>query len=147
MHEGAFAVALGHGFGNARCLDAVTAAGEAVVSAGTELAHHALDVDGQDIRIAVDQPLRRCGGRRAQNDLKAGIAEHLDRLVEPFPMELARPGLDLRPGEFTDAHPGKPELDHAARILSPLRARPLLRIVADAEFQHVGLLLFGVEAV
>ena len=132
VHEGIFAVAAHHGVGDAGGFDAVAAAGETVVPAGAELAHDAALVDGQYIRVTVDQPLRRCGGRRTKDDLEAGAAEHVDRLVHPFPLEDAGLRLDMRPGEFADTHPGKAKLHHAAGVLVPFLARPLLRIIADA---------------
>jgi hypothetical protein len=101
-----------------------------------EAARSLLGVGGENLGALVDQPLRRCRGRRAHDDLQSGVAQGGERIVEPVPVELAAPRLEPAPGKLADANQSDPELDHAPGVLGPRLAGPMFRVVADA--QHAG---------
>jgi len=104
-----------------------------VVTARAERARPPVRIDRQDVRMAVDQPLRRRRGRRAHHNLQAGLAEHVDRAVEPRPVVFAGRRFDATPREFGDPHLLDAERFHPARVVFPHRLGPMFWVVANSE--------------
>ncbi len=105
----------------------------AVVAPVAELLDAPVGADGQDLRVALDKPCRRRCRRRADDHLELSRSDDVDRLLEPIELELAGPRLEPRPGKLADTHEPKPGLGHQLCIDLPALARPLLRVVGDAE--------------
>ncbi len=127
------AVALGDKLHDPVALLAKALVRKAVVAAGTELAGIAVGIDGDHVRMLVDNPARRRCGRCAEHDLQPGTAQGLDGPVQPLEVQVTGARLEARPGEFTDADPCQPGLGHPAGISFPDFFRPVFRIIAGAE--------------
>ena len=132
-NRGVLAVAFSDDACDALRLLAVGRARKAIVAARAEAAHPTIGTDRQDLRVRIDQPLRWRGGRCAHHDLQALRMKHLDRAVEPSPLESAGLGLDAAPRKFGDAHEGDAHLAHALRVLGPPALGPVFWVVANAE--------------
>ena len=104
--------------------------------ARAEIPRPAVEIIRQDVDMAIDQPFRRGGGRRPEDDAQAGLAENDDGPVQPIPFETPRLRLDPAPGELADPDISDAERAHPACVIGPPCRRPMLRIIADAK--HAG---------
>lgn len=89
----------------------------------------ALPVLRQDAGVTGEQPRRRCGRRRAQDDVQPLGRERLDGPVQPPGVELAAPLLQAPPGELAQAHGLDARLPHQAGVLRPPLLGPVFRVV------------------
>lgn len=103
----------------------------------SETALFPIGIDRKHIRHFFNQPFGRCGGRGSEDYSKARVAKRLDGPIQPTPIEFVRLGFNPTPREFADAHAGKAQFGHAARVGAPHRLRPMLRIIANPKSHHV----------
>jgi len=90
-------------------------------------------VPGGHARMSREEPQRRRGRRRADDDLQPLGAEHRDGALEPVQIILPATRLQTRPGELPHAyniHTGQP---YQPGVRGPPVLRPLLRVVGYAE--------------
>src|SRR5258708_22342342 len=87
--------------------------------------------------MTIDQPLRRRRGRRAHDDLKTRIGEHIDGPVQPVPLIVTRRGFDPAPCKFSNPDAVDAKRLHARRIVFPHRFGPVLRVITDAKTHTV----------
>ena len=88
--------------------------------------------DRQDLGVRRDQPGRRRGGAGAQIDADPRLGEQVEDPVQPPGGQLARRGLQPRPGEDPDGHQVDARLGHQPDVLGPGGLGPLLRVVVAA---------------
>jgi len=70
----------------------------------------------QDFRVALRQPGRWCGGRRAENGGDAGLAQFLHDEVQLVEIVVALLRFHALPGEFRHAHDVHASLEHPLDI-------------------------------
>ena len=133
-HRRVCAIALRHRARDPHRFGAVAHVAEAIVPPRTKPARAALRIDRHHIGHLVDQPFGRGGGGGAEDHAQPGRAQHIDRMVEPAPVEAAGFGLDPAPGKFADPHDAEASFGHPPRVLGPHGLRPMLRIIAHPQF-------------
>ncbi len=111
---------------------AITRAVGAVMSPRSIAQAASLDINREDIRVCPAQPgwWRCCW--RAENDLQPLFSQHIDRSIEPVPVELALAWFHNCPGKFCDPHKRYPSLFHELGIQRPALLRPVFGVVAHA---------------
>ena len=134
---GVLAIAAGQRLSDAGALAAIGLRGEAVMPAGAKTARAAMLVLRENLRIEVNQPFGRRGGRRAEDDAEALGVQGFNGAVEPTPVEAAGFRLQPRPGKLADPHEAQPQRAHHPGVFGPVGLRPVFGIVADAEL-HCG---------
>jgi hypothetical protein len=83
--------------------------------------------------MVMRQPGGRCRRGRGEVDADAARVQQVHHLVEPAEGELARLGLERRPGEDAERHQVDPGFPHQGDVLRPDGAVPLLGVVVTAE--------------
>ena len=99
--------------------------GEAVLRAGV--------IDGQHLGVFAAQPDGRGRGGRAEDHLHLALGGHLDALVQPVEVDLARARLHREPRELAHVDDLKAHRLHVVKVALPLIARPLFGVVVGAD--------------
>ena len=134
-HRGVIAVAVGEPFDERqRVVPERRRAGAPRLATAGEVAPAAM-VDGDDLRVVVDQPRWRRRRRRRQVDADPAVVQEVEDAVHPPGVERVTAGLEGGPREHADGHEVHAGALHQLDVVAPHRLVPLLRVVVTAE-QH-----------